>query len=89
MDGDRSDVVRVRLKRSDLLRGVVVVDTQLKVVGTADNPVFPRNKSTGSDGDIGKFKGLDDLLRLVGPDVDVACRSSAMASQHPTRDLPL
>ena len=62
MNHDRSDVVRVGLEGGDALGGIVVVDAQLKVVGTADDPVLPRNEATGTDGDIGKLEGLDDLL---------------------------
>lgn len=34
MDGNCADIVRMCLKRCDLLRGVVVVDAHLEVIGT-------------------------------------------------------
>jgi hypothetical protein len=46
----------------DLFGGIVVVDTELEVIRTANNPVLPRNESTGTNGDIGEFKRLDDGL---------------------------
>lgn len=72
MHDNGADVVGVRLKGRNLLRGVVVVDSQLEVVGAADNPVLARNKAAGADGHIGQFECLDDGLRFVRPDVDVA-----------------
>lgn len=62
VDHDRSDIVGVGLKGGDALGGVVVVDAQLKVVRTADDPVLPRYEATGADRDIGKLEGFDDLL---------------------------
>lgn len=52
----------------------------MEVVGSADDPVLAGDESTGADGDIGQLKGLDNLLRLVGPDVDVACRGQLRRS---------
>jgi hypothetical protein len=81
----------MRLERCDLLRGVVVVDAQLEVIGTwtamsaslpEDSgvwalacyyPILPRDEATGAYGYIGELEGLDDGLRYVRPDVDVAC----------------
>lgn len=60
-----SDIVRMCFEGGDLLRGVVVVDSDLEIIGTADNPVLPRDETTGSNRDVGELKGLDDLLRLV------------------------
>ena len=65
MDGDGSDVVGVRFEGGDLLGGVVVVDTELEVIRPANNPVLPRNESTGTNGDIGELEGFD--YRLEGP----------------------
>jgi hypothetical protein len=54
----------------------------LEVIGTADNPVFSGDESTGANRDIGELEGLDDLLGFMGPDVDVAYTVSlAMSSQ--------
>lgn len=49
----------------DLFGGVVIVHTELEVIRTADNPVLPRNESTGADGDIGEFECFDDGLVRV------------------------
>lgn len=52
----------MRFEGCDLFGGVVVVDAELEVIRTADNPIFPGNESTGSDGDVGKFECLDYRL---------------------------
>jgi len=62
----------MRLERCDLLACVVVVDPQLEVIAAAYNPVLARNEATCSYGNIGEFEGLDNRLRFVGPDVDMA-----------------
>jgi hypothetical protein len=72
MHGDGSNIVRVRLKTGNLFGGIVVVDPQLKVVTATYNPVLSCDESAGSDRDVGQLERLDDLLRLVGPDVDMA-----------------
>lgn len=86
-----ANIIGMRLERCDLLRGVVVVDAQLEVIGTwtamsaslpEDSgvwaltcyyPILPRDEATGAYGYIGELEGLDDGLRYVRPDVDVAC----------------
>lgn len=75
MDDDRTNVVGVGFESSNAFGCVVVVDSDLEVVGAADDPVFTGNKSTSADGNIGKLKGLDDLLRLVRPDLNVTCKA--------------
>lgn len=50
------------LEGCDFFGGIVIVDAELKVIGTADNPVLPRNESTGTNGDIGELEGFDDGL---------------------------
>lgn len=62
VDGDGPNIVRVCFERGDLLRGVVIVNTELEVIRTTNNPVLSRDKATGADRDIGKFEGLDDRL---------------------------
>ena len=62
----------MRLERCDLLACVVVVDSQLEVIATANNPVLARNEAACSYGNIGEFEGLNDRLGFVGPDVNVA-----------------
>lgn len=72
MDYNGTDVIGVGLEGGNLLGGVVVVDTELEVITTADDPVLTGDEAAGSDGDIGELEGLDDGLGGVGPDVDVA-----------------
>jgi len=60
VDHDRSDVVWVGLEGCDLLAGVVVVDPQLEVIATADNPVFASDEATSSYGNISELEGFDD-----------------------------
>lgn len=71
MNDDGTDVVRMRLEACDFLAGVVVVYPQLEVIAAAHDPVLPGDKTAGSDRDVGKLEGLDDLLGIVRPDVDV------------------
>jgi hypothetical protein len=40
---------------------------------TCNNPILSRDEATGADRNIGEFEGLDNRLRNVRPDVDVAC----------------
>lgn len=65
MHNDGPDVIWVCFKGGDLFRSVVVVDSQLKVVGPADDPILARNEAAGSDGDIGQFECLDGGLDVV------------------------
>lgn len=39
---------------------------------TCNNPVFPRNEATSSNGNVRELECLDDRLRNVRPDVDVS-----------------
>jgi hypothetical protein len=63
MNGDRSDVVRVGFKRSDLLGCVVVVHAQLEIIATTHNPVLSSDEATSAHGHIGKFERFDDRLK--------------------------
>lgn len=63
MYDDGADIIRVSFEGGDLFRGIVVVDSNLEVVGSADNPVLPRNKSASSYRYIGEFEGLDNGLQ--------------------------
>ena len=56
------------------------VDSQ--VIRSADNPVLPRHESAGADRHIGELKGLDDLLRLVRPDIDMAAIEGGYCAQR-------
>ena len=62
MDDERANVVRVRLERRDLFRGVVVVDAELEVVGTAGDSVLAGNEAPCPEGDIGEFECFDNGL---------------------------
>ncbi len=72
VDDDGADVVRMGLERRDLLARVVVIDAQLEVVRAANDPVLARNEAASADGHFAELEALDDLLRLVGPDVSRA-----------------
>lgn len=69
--GDGSDVVGVGFEGGNLLGCVVVVDAQLEVIGTTDDPVLPGHEATRSNGDVCELEGLDYLLGLITPDVDM------------------
>lgn len=56
VDCDRTNVVGVSLEGRDLLGGVIVVDAQLEVIRSANNPVLAGNEATGSYGDIGELE---------------------------------
>lgn len=60
-----SNVVRMSFEEGDFFRGVVVVYSDLKIIRTANNPVFAGNESAGSHRDVGEFKSLDDSLVSV------------------------
>ena len=62
MDDDSADVVRVSFEGRDFLRGVVIVNADLKVVRTTDDPILAGDESPCSYGDIGELKGLDNCL---------------------------
>lgn len=62
MDDYGSDIVGMSLKGGDFLRSVVIVHTDLEVIGTANDPVLAGNESAGAHRDIGEFKGLDNRL---------------------------
>ena len=62
VDGDRSNVVGMGLERSDFLGCIVVVDTELEVVRTANNPVLAGNEASSSYGNIGEFEGFNNGL---------------------------
>lgn len=62
VNSNRSNVVGMSLEGCDLFRGIVVVDTELKVIRTANNPILAGNETTGSHGDIGELEGLNNGL---------------------------
>ena len=62
MDDNGTDVIRVGFKRCDLLRGIVVVDSKLEVIGATDNPILACNEASCPYRDICKLEGLDNSL---------------------------
>lgn len=62
MNDNGTDVIRVSFEGGDLLRSIVVVDTDLEIIGTAHNPVLAGNEAACSYGDIGELEGFDNCL---------------------------
>lgn len=52
----------MRFEGGNLLGGIVVVDAELEVIRTTDNPVLAGDETTGSHRDIGKLEGFNDGL---------------------------
>lgn len=62
MDDDSTYVIRVSLELRDLFRGIVVVDTKLKIIAADNYPVLPGNKSSSSNRNICCFECFDNGL---------------------------
>lgn len=62
MNDYSSDIVRMSFEGGDFLRSVVIVYTDLEIIGTANDPVLAGDESAGSHRDVGEFKGLDNSL---------------------------
>lgn len=58
MHSETPNVIRVRLKSSDLFVRVIVEDAYLEVVGASHEPVLARNEANTSYGDFRYFKGF-------------------------------
>lgn len=80
VDGNAAYVVRMSLKGVRLVQRVVVVDTDLHVIGPGDEPILASHKASGSHRYIADLKVLDQLLVLVVHDVYVAIVQGA---EHP------
>lgn len=66
MNDNASNIVWMSFKGSDLLGGIVIVDSQLEVIGTADNPILSGNEATSANGNICELEGFDDgLVKLA------------------------
>ena len=65
MNGNGANIVRMRLEGCDLLRSIVVIYSELKVIRTANNPVFACNESTSSHRDVGELECLDNGLQVL------------------------
>jgi hypothetical protein len=61
----------MRLKCRNLLVGVIIVNSQLEIVGTGDKPVLARNESNASDRDFCDLKRFDDYARFMV--IDIGC----------------
>ena len=72
MNGDGSDVVRVRLEHMDALESVVVEYANLHVVRARHHPVLARNELRSTHGQVTHLEGLDELLVVDVPNVHVA-----------------
>lgn len=72
MYGDAANVVYMGLENLDLLHGVVVVATDVHVIGTDDDPLLPWHEDTASHGLIRNFKRFYDAASLVVVDEDMA-----------------
>ena len=65
MNHNGADVIGVGFEGGDLLRGIVVVYSELEVIAAADNPVLARNEATRSYRDICKFECLYYCLYII------------------------
>lgn len=66
------DVVWMRFKRGYAFLGVVVVASEMEVVGAADEPVLAGDEGDGADRDLCDLERLYERAGLVVPDEDVA-----------------
>ena len=58
VDNDSANVVGMRFEGCDFFGGIVVVDSNLKVVGATYYPVLARNETSGSDRNVCKLESL-------------------------------
>lgn len=65
VNNNGSDIVWVCFEGGGLLGCVVVVDSHLEVITSADDPVLSSNEPTGADRYVCQLECLDDGLRLV------------------------
>ena len=72
MNSQTSDVIWVRLERSDLLVRVVVEDAELEVVGAGNEPVLAGDEADAADRYFCDLKGLNQRACFVVVDVDRA-----------------
>ncbi len=59
MYNDGSDEVGVGFYSFYFFHGIVIEDSEVKIIRPADNPVFLWNELDGSDGKSGGFEGSD------------------------------
>lgn len=80
MDGYRPDVVRMGFKLGYLLTGVEVVNSDLEIIGTYNDPVLSRYKFTSSHWDITDIDCFHFGACIVGPDLNF---TGVQCGQHP------
>lgn len=62
---DGSDEVIVRLKLFYLLHGIVIIYSDMKIIGSAHNPLFLYDESDCSDGVCRRLDGPDASIGRV------------------------
>ena len=62
MDNNGADVVRMSFERGDFLRGIIIIDADLEIIGSTNNPILAGDKSPCSNGNIGELESLDNRL---------------------------
>lgn len=71
------------LEGCDLLGGIVVIDSQLEVIRTADDPILARNEASSPNRDIGEFEGFDNCLEAMS--IDHCGRPDELPESRTTR----
>jgi hypothetical protein len=78
MNSETSNVVWVRLKCDNLIVGIVVENTEMKVVRACNKPILASDEPDTAHRDGGNFKRLDDSAGFMVVDVNgavvVACQ---------------
>ena len=72
MNSQTSNVIRVRLERSDLFVRVIVEDAQLEVVRTGYKPVLSGNKAHASHRYLCNLECLDESACFMVIDIDAS-----------------
>lgn len=62
MNNDGAYIVRMSFKGGYFLGGVVIVNSDLKIVGTANDPVLTSYEPTSPYRDVGELKGFYNCL---------------------------
>lgn len=63
MNDNGTDVVGMSFEGCNFLGGIIVVDSNLEIIGAAHNPILAGNKSTCSYGNICELEGFDNCLK--------------------------
>lgn len=62
MNHNSPNIIWMRLKGGNLFGGVVIIDPDVKIIGTANDPILSGDESSGSHRNIGEFESLYDCL---------------------------